>query len=144
MADRMMQCEPVTDQWHSSHRLLRIALYWCAGLVLGVAAVLIALGIAIGAAWAQSGDWGDGHAEMHPVYQGWRDNRGYSCCNDRDCRPTRVCDLGGQLGVIADGKCVFVPPEAVLHIPSPDGRSHVCMSKGALQPMCVVIGEPRG
>lgn len=143
MAERMMRCKPATNVWYLTHRALRILLLWMLGAILGAAAMLVVLGYLIGAAMAQSGQWSDGHAEMHHIYQEWHDSRGYSCCNDRDCRPTRTCDAGGHLGVVSDGHCVVVPPDTVLHIPSPDGRTHVCMAKGALQPMCVVVGEPR-
>ena len=109
------------------------------------AAVLIVVGV-----WpllptkAQSGDWGDGHAEMHSIYQSWHNRENYSCCNNSDCRPTRAYkDDDGRWRVLADGQWVIVPPYAILDIASPDGRSHVCMAKGAVEPRCVVLGEPR-
>jgi hypothetical protein len=84
-------------------------------------------------------------AHAHDPYSSWKDNRGYSCCSGDehtgDCRPTTTCETGwGALGVMMYGRCVPVPPDVVLHIPSPDNRTHACMRPGALQPMCVVIG----
>lgn len=91
------------------------------------------------------GHWLISNAWAHDPYSSWKDNRGYSCCNGDgehgDCRPTTICEAAhGQLGVVMYGHCVPVPPEVVLHIPSPDNRTHACMREGALQPMCVVIG----
>lgn len=98
---------------------------------------------ALGQARAQSGAHGDGHAQMHEVYKEWIDNRGYGCCDDQDCRPVRADS--GPLGwrVWIDGRWFAVPSDAVLTIPSPDGRSHVCMTPGAQEPRCFVPAEPR-
>ena len=86
----------------------------------------------------------DGHAQMHHEYLKWKDGRGYSCCDERDCRPTRAyIDEAGRWRAMVDGVYLVVPPDAVLRIPSPDGRSHVCVSPGALEPRCFVPGEPR-
>ena len=95
------------------------------------------------AALAQSGGHGDGHAQMHDLYKKWKDNRGYECCDDSDCRPVRADP--GPLGwrVWIESRWVPVPPDVVLLVPSPDGRSHVCMSPGAVEPRCFVPGEPR-
>jgi hypothetical protein len=93
---------------------------------------------------AQSGEHGDGHAEMHSAYEHWKDRNGYGCCDDRDCRPVRANVVGdGRWSVWIDGRWLPVPPDAVLRIPSPDGRSHVCMAPGAVEPRCFVPGEPR-
>ena len=110
-----------------------------AGLPVAMAALVLAA-----PAIAQSGNYGDGHAEMHSTYKSWKDLRGYSCCDDGDCRPTRA-DKGddGRWRAWIDGRWVPVPPDTVLHMPSPDGRSHVCMSPGAVEPRCFVPGEPR-
>jgi len=105
--------------------------------------IITAAVAAPGPARAQSGAHGDGHAEMHHVYKEWQDNRGFGCCDDQDCRPVRADP--GPLGwrVWIDGRWVAVPPDTVLGISSPDGRSHVCMSPGAQEPRCFVPGEPR-
>lgn len=115
------------------------------------AGILIAFGMFLGylfwagTARAQAlGDHGNGHREMHSDYKDWRTPTGYSCCDDHDCRPTRVCEpTFGGLGVIADGRCILVRPHSLIKVPSPDGRTHVCMTPGAIEPRCVVIGEPR-
>lgn len=112
-------------------------------LVLAIIALaLVALGY--GLASAQSGNHGDGHAEHHADYRQWQDRRGYGCCDDQDCRPTRAyVDEYGRWRAMVDGGWMVVPPDAVLPIPSPDGRSHVCHTPGAREPRCFVPGEPR-
>jgi hypothetical protein len=108
------------------------------------AVLIITAAVAVpGPARAQSGGHGDGHAEMHHAYKEWIDNRGFGCCDDQDCRPVRADP--GPLGwrVWIDGRWVAVPPDTVLGITSPDGRSHVCMSPDAQEPRCFVPGEPR-
>lgn len=93
---------------------------------------------------AQDGAHGHGHAELHPTYKDWKTGTGYGCCDDRDCRPTRAyVDEQGRWRAMADGSWVIVPPDAVLKMPSPDGRSHICMTPGAMEPRCFVPGEPR-
>jgi hypothetical protein len=60
-----------------------------------LAALLI--GSCVAAVRAQSGEHGDGHAQMHDIYKGWTPpgNPQTSCCNAQtaeghgDCRPTR-------------------------------------------------------
>jgi hypothetical protein len=95
-------------------------------------------------AFAQTGNHGDGHAEMHATYEEWKDYRGFSCCDDSDCRPVRAdAGIDGQWRAWVDGRWVPVPPNAVLQIKSPDGRNHICMSPGAVEPRCFVPGEPR-
>lgn len=115
-------------------------------------AVMLAGGLALASwlvtvpwsAWGQSGMHGDGHTEQHADYLQWKDRRGYGCCDNRDCRPTRAyVDEAGRWRALADGVWLVVPPDAVLAIPSPDGRSHVCHTPGALEPRCFVPGEPR-
>ena len=92
---------------------------------------------------AQSGAHGDGQAEMHHAYKEWQDNRGFGCCDDRDCRPVRADPglLGWRLWT--HGRWVAVPPDTVLGIASADGRSHICMTPGAQEPRCFVPGGPR-
>lgn len=79
----------------------------------------------------------------HDPYTEWKDKRGYGCCHDRDCRPVRADLTEAGWRVWIDGRWVLVPPDAVLKIPSPDGRSHACISPGAVEPMCFVPGEAR-
>lgn len=84
-------------------------------------------------------------AHAHDPYSAWKDRHGYSCCDNRDCRPVRADrDDAGRWRVYVDGRWVPVPADAILPFPSPDGRSHACMTPTALEPRCVVIGEVRG
>lgn len=84
-------------------------------------------------------------ARAHEPYSAWKDRLGYSCCSERDCRPVRAdMDDAGRWRVYVNGRWVNVPTEAVLPIPSPDRRSHVCMAPSALEPHCFVAGEVRG
>lgn len=79
----------------------------------------------------------------HDPYSSWQDRRGFSCCNEHDCAPVRADYTPAGWQVWMEGRWIPVPPDAVLNIPSPDGRSHACMTPGALQPRCFVPGEPR-
>jgi hypothetical protein len=112
--------------------------------LLATALALCAIAAMRGVVRAQSGTHGDGHGAGHPVYKGWTTPQGGSCCNDSDCRPTRAfVDELGRWRAFDGRKWVVVPPDALLRIPSPDGRSHLCMSQGAELPRCFVPGEPR-
>lgn len=112
------------------HKALRAA-----GAVGRIAAILLALA---------------GPVHAHDIYTDWKTREGYSCCegmgNHGDCRPTRayVDDSGHWVAILEDGSRVTVPPDAILPFPSPDGRSHICMSPGATQPRCFTPGEIRG
>ncbi len=104
-------------------------------VAIAIVAVLfvLTLGAALRKAWA------------HDPYSGWLDRKGFSCCDMTDCRPTRAeVDERGQWRAMVDGRWVTVPADAVLAIPSPDGRSHICMTPEALEPRCFVPGEIRG
>ena len=56
-------------------------------------------------AFAESGSHGDGHAEMHEHYNKWIDNRGFGCCDNRDCRPVHAdaTQRVGGCGLMANG-----------------------------------------
>lgn len=82
-------------------------------------------------------------ARAHDPYTQWLDRRGFSCCDKRDCAPVRADYTPTGWQVWIEGRWVPVPADAVLDIPSPDGRSHACMAPGAIQPRCFVPGEPR-
>lgn len=85
-------------------------------VVLGVLAVILVLGLP--------------RARAHDIYRGWMvPGTATSCCNDRDCRPTRARMTDGETWQAWDGaRWVDIPPARVLRFPSPDGRSHVCIS----------------
>jgi len=106
-------------------------------------ASLLALGLS---AFAQSGEHGDGHAEMHDIYKHWHPplNPGTSCCNNADCRPTRAfVDGEGHWRAWNGSAWLLVPQERVL--PSDlagDGRSHLCEKAGFVY--CFTPGEIRG
>lgn len=70
----------------------------------------------------------------HEPYGSWRiPTTGGSCCNNEDCRPTRARqDDEGHWEAWDGWRWLRVPPMAVLSIPSPDGRSHLCEARGAV------------
>lgn len=76
----------------------------------------------------------------HEPYGSWRiPTTGGSCYNNEDCRPTRArMDDDGRWEAWDGWRWLPVPPLAVLSIPSPDGRSHLCESSGAV--FCFVPG----
>jgi len=95
-----------------------------------------------------------GSARGHDQYTDWKmpDNPSVSCCNQRvehadghvtgDCRPVTASPIGnGAWKVTVDGHDVIVPPEKVMKMPSPDGRSHWC-GVGVVT-YCFVPGEVR-
>jgi len=113
----------------------------------------IVLGAAIASVRAQrantehySGQHGDGHAQMHNIYEHWHPplNPGTSCCNNADCRPTRAyVDGEGHWRAWNGAAWLSVPQERVL--PSDyagDGRSHLCEKDGFVY--CFTPGEIRG
>ena len=107
------------------------------------AALLLALATS---AFAQSGEHGNGHLQMHDIYQNWHPplNPGTSCCNDADCRPTRaIVDDQGQWRAWNGSAWLIVPQERVLPTDyAGDGRSHLCEKEGFVY--CFAPGEIRG
>ena len=99
---------------------------------------------------APSGRHGDGHAENHDWYKDLKQPQtGYSCCNGRsstsdgDCRPTRAyLNDDGKWYAQLNGRWVQVPPRVVLQQLAPDGRSHICASKGGMI-YCFLGGSPK-
>jgi hypothetical protein len=115
--------------------------------------VVLVLGAALVAARAQtvdteppSGRHGDGHAQMHDIYEHWHPplNPGTSCCNNADCRPTRAyVDNEGQWRAWNGAAWLPVPQERVLPADyAGDGRSHLCEKAGFVY--CFTPGEIRG
>lgn len=81
-------------------------------------------------------------ARAHDIYHDWKTNNGVSCCHDKDCAPaTMFTDADDRLYARQNGQTYFVPKEAILPIPSPDGRSHACIISGTV--ICAVVGQPR-
>lgn len=88
---------------------------------------------------------GDGHDALHEWYETLRDRKGKSCCDRRDCRPTKSRFNGTNVEVMVDGIWAAVPPEKILSVPSPDLGSHVCSPKRPNSfplgyVVCVVVG----
>jgi len=84
-------------------------------------------------------------AQAHDPYTKWLDRRGFSCCDQRDCAPVRADLTPTGWRVWMNGRWEPVPSDAVLDIPSPDGRSHACVASamGFFRIRCFVAGEPR-
>ena len=81
-------------------------------------------------------------AHSHDIYHDWKTRTGVSCCNQTDCAPATMWrDNEGRLIARQNGQTYSVPEHSVLPIPSPDGRSHLCVIGG--YPICAVIGEVR-
>jgi hypothetical protein len=77
-------------------------------------------------------------------YGDWRQSNGNSCCNDADCQPaTATMNENGSWIAFFKGRAVIIPKDKVLSIPSPDGRSHICIPEDGLVPYCFVPGEIR-
>ena len=98
-------------------------------VALGVLAVVLLLGLP--------------RARAHDPYDRWMvPGTATSCCNDRDCRPTRARMDEHERWEAWDGeRWLKVPPDRVLKIPSPDGRSHLCEMNGAV--LCFVPAGPK-
>lgn len=115
----------------------RVNMHWTATLA-AILSVLMVAFIATGGTRA----WAHEHEGVN--YGDWKSSNGVSCCNDSDCQPTRASmDENGNWVALFQGRKVIVPKEKVLSIPSPDGRSHICMSPEAVYPYCFVPGEIR-
>ena len=57
------------------------------------------------------------------------DNPNSSCCNDADCYPTEIKNVGGNIYARRreDGKYIPIPPQKVeRNRDNPDGRNHLC------------------
>ena len=70
-------------------------------------------------------------ADIHEkFYKTWRmPDHDWSCCNNRDCYPTEVRIVGGDIFAKRreDGKFIAVPGAKVERKrDNPDGRNHIC------------------
>lgn len=90
----------------------------------------------------------------HEPYTDWRmPNSATPCCTPQrtnddgtvtgDCRPVRA-RLGsdGIWEAWTEGRWLPVPPDRILKIPSPDGRSHLCEIAGTV--LCFVPAPVHG
>ena len=95
-------------------------------------------------ALAQDGHHGMGHAEHHDWYKTLMSPQsGASCCDNRDCRPTRAyLDDEGTWRALLDGRWIAVPREKVLRTKAPDGNSHICANEFGMI-YCFVGGVPK-
>ena len=95
-------------------------------------------------AQAQDGQHGAGHAEHHDWYKTLvSPQSGISCCNDKDCRPTRAyIDESGAWRALLNGQWISVPREKVLNTKAPDGNSHICANEFGMI-FCFVGGVPK-
>jgi hypothetical protein len=82
-------------------------------------------------------------AFAHDPYGSWKiPGTNTSCCDHRDCRPARARMDENERWEAWDGqRWIKVPPDRVLKIPSPDGRSHLCELHGAV--LCFVPAGPK-
>lgn len=79
-------------------------------------------------------------ARAHDPYTDWKvPGTAVSCCDQRDCRPTRARMTANETWQAWDGdRWVDIPSNRVLRMQSPDGRSHLCEAHGAV--FCFVAG----
>ena len=62
-------------------------------------------------------------ARAHGWYTGLRNRSGISCCEDKDCRPVRLCVLPDRKeGLLIEGVCRPIPWDKVLNVASPRRR----------------------
>jgi len=101
------------------------------------ALVMMVLGLAL--MWAAA-------AFGHDIYHQWRkpDNPSVSCCDNRDCRPTRAYMGDDGLWRAWNGdQWLIVPPSVVLPTDyAGDGRSHLCEQGTYIY--CFSPGQVRG
>lgn len=79
-------------------------------------------------------------AGAHDIYSTWKDNKGMSCCNNRDCRPAQTRVNGTVVEVLIDGEWVPVPPDKYIKAIVPDMQDHVCHVPGTKNILCFAPG----
>src|SRR5262249_50877320 len=101
--------------------------------------VVVALAVltAAGAAFAQSGNYGDGHAANHDWYRMLKTKSGWSCCNGDqghgDCRPVQARErFDGQWEAFFNGSWQEIPPDAILRddLDKKPLHPHICERAG--------------
>jgi hypothetical protein len=103
----------------------------------------------VGPTLAQSGEYGDGHAEGHDWYKNLKSQLGWPCCNgDRahgDCRPVQARSrLDGQWEAYYSGSWHLIPAETILSDDLNKDRlhAHICEQSGFVY--CFLKGGPGG
>lgn len=98
------------------------------------------LAVVAGVAIAVLIGWATRPAGAHDMYDSWKQpGTNASCCDRRDCRPTRARMTSRETWQAWDGaRWIDIPPERVLKLRSPDNRSHLCEMNGAV--LCFVPG----
>jgi hypothetical protein len=98
----------------------------------GLAAAFVAT-----AAFAQSGERGEGHAQNHDWYRLLKTKSGWSCCNGDqghgDCRPVRARQtVDGQWEAFFSGSWQSIPPDAILRddLNKQPLQAHICERAG--------------
>ncbi len=120
-------------------RVVVTAAWWTLQCVVAGVTIAVVVGWLAREARAQSGHHGHGHAQHHDWYKDLRQPDGASCCDNRDCRPTRARMTDRETWQAWDGaKWLDIPPDRVLAIRSPDNRSHLCEMNGVV--LCFVPG----
>ena len=76
-------------------------------------------------------------------YDKWtQPDNGASCCNNKDCRPSRAYMHEDGLWRAWNGsEWVAVPPGKVIEKPSPDGRTHWCGVGSTTY--CLLVGDTK-
>lgn len=100
-------------------------------MLFAVACLLLALALAMEAARA------------HDHYTSWKQPaNGASCCDNRDCRPTRARMTDAETWQAWDGeRWIDIPPHTILKMQSPDGRNHLCEAYGVV--FCFLPSGPK-
>lgn len=83
------------------------------------------------------GFFGVGHEQFHHFYIGLKNQNGFSCCNDKDCRPTQARWNGETWDVMIDGQWRTMTPMEAYKVLTPDimtaqgkerpdSQAHIC------------------
>lgn len=91
-----------------------------------------------------------GHAKHHSDFYSQLKvpGRGYSCCNDKDCRPAKYRHTAKGVEFLIAGKWIQPPQERLMMRDTPDDGGHWCgneagiMSNGVPHTICAIIPIP--